>query len=384
MEGKRCVAMLLAGGQGSRLGRLTKKLAKPAVPFGGKYRIIDFALSNCSHSGIDTIGVLTQYQPHLLNDYVGNGRAWDLDRNSGGVSVLPPYKRNEGGEWYKGTANAIYQNIHFIDQFNPEYVLVISGDHIYKMDYNRLLEFHIEKGALATIGVIEVPWHETNRFGIINIDQENKVVEFEEKPVDPKSNLASMGIYVFERKLLERYLTEDEQNPDSSHDFGKDVIPKILAEQDQLYAYLYNGYWKDVGTVQSLWEAHMDLLKEKPELDLFHPHWKIYTVNANHPPQYIASGAEIRQSLINEGCVVYGTVSRSVLSYDVRIGEGTVIKDSVIMPNVWIGNHVRIERAIIESGTVIEDGETIGTSDESAEITLIGRNQALYPGTIAH
>lgn len=375
--------MLLAGGQGSRLGQLTKKLAKPAVPFGGKYRIIDFALSNCSHSGIDTIGVLTQYQPHVLNAYVGNGRAWDLDRNFGGVSVLPPYKRSEGGEWYKGTANAIYQNLHFIEQYNPEYVLVISGDHIYKMDYNRLLNYHIEKNALVTIGVIEVPWHETHRFGIINTDHDGKVIEFEEKPMDPKSNLASMGIYIFKRELLEQYLREDEQNHESSHDFGKDVIPKILADQDRLYAYLFDGYWKDVGTVQSLWEAHMDLLEENPALDLYDPHWKIYTVNANHPPQYIAAGAEIHQSLVNEGCVINGCVQRSVLSYDVRIGEGTVIKDSVIMPNVWIGSNVRVEKAIIESGTVIEDGETIGGGEGSPEITLLGRNQMCEHGMIA-
>lgn len=376
MAVKKCVAMLLAGGQGSRLGKLTQGLAKPAVPFGGKYRIIDFALSNCSHSGIDTVGVLTQYQPHLLNAYVGNGRVWDLDRNSGGVSVLPPYKSSDGGQWYKGTANAVYQNIHYVDQYNPENVLVISGDHIYKMDYSRMLQAHIEKGAKATLAVFEVPWHEASRFGIMDTDEQDKIVEFNEKPAEPKSNLASMGVYIFNWRMLKDYLIRDEQNAFSSNDFGKDIIPKMLDDQKDIFAYRFNGYWKDVGTVQSLWEAHMDLIEETPELDLYDSNWKIYAVNANQPPQYIAPEAKVEQSLINEGCIVHGHVIRSVLSHNVKIGRGTTIKDSVIMPYVTIGNNVTIERAII-SNTEIEDGAVIGSSDPSSDITLIGEKEKM-------
>lgn len=371
------MAMLLAGGQGTRLGDLTKRLAKPAVPFGGKYRIIDFALSNCSHSGIKTVGVLTQYQPHLLNAYVGNGATWDLDRKFGGVSVLPPYKGIAGGQWYKGTANAVYQNIHFIEQYQPEYVLIISGDHIYKMDYNRLLKFHIEKEATATIAVIEVPWEEASRFGILTANEENQIIEFQEKPPYPKSNLASMGVYIFNWRLLKQYLIEDEHMQLSSHDFGKDVIPKMLSDEVNMYAYQFSGYWKDVGTVQSLWEAHMDLLKENPELDLYDAHWKVYSVNANLPPQYIAPGALIVNSLVNEGCEVYGSVTHSVLSHNVYVGHGSEIKESVIMPNVIIGENVTIERAIIANDTVIEDGSIIGSPDLTKEITLIGENQRI-------
>ncbi|HWO74288.1 MAG TPA: glucose-1-phosphate adenylyltransferase [Bacillus sp. (in: firmicutes)] len=374
---KKCVAMLLAGGQGTRLGELTKGLAKPAVPFGGKYRIIDFALSNCSNSGIRSVGVLTQYQPHLLNGYVGNGATWDLDRKFGGVDVLPPYKGYDGGQWYLGTANAVFQNIHYIEQKNPEYVLVISGDHIYKMDYNRLLQFHLEKGADATIAVIEVPWQEASRFGILTTNEDNRITEFNEKPAHPKSNLASMGIYIFNWKLLKRYLIADERDPLSSHDFGKDVIPKMLTDQINLFAYKFRGYWKDVGTVQSLWEAHMDLLEENPELDLYDMDWKIYSVNANLPPHYIAPGAEIKQSLINEGCRIHGRVLRSVLSQNVTVGSDTWIKDSVIMPDVTIGNNVMIERAIIAGGTVIEDGVRIGSANPNDEIILIGENQRI-------
>lgn len=283
MASKKWVAMLLAGGQGSRLGKLTSDLAKPAVPFGGKYRIIDFTLSNCTHSGIDTVGILTQYRPHILNSYIGNGRPWDLDRNNGGVSILPPYQGKDGGEWYKGTANAVYQNFHFIDHNDPEYVLVISGDHIYKMDYNKMLEDHIDKAAHATIAVIEVPWEEANRFGIMNTNETDQIIEFDEKPRHPKSNLASMGVYIFNWKYLKKYLTEDEQDNSSTNDFGKDIIPKMLKDEAKLQAYRFKGYWKDVGTIESLWEAHMDLLDESTDFKLGDPNWQIYAGNANHP-----------------------------------------------------------------------------------------------------
>ncbi|MFJ7975584.1 glucose-1-phosphate adenylyltransferase [Peribacillus sp. JNUCC 23] len=375
MKSKKWIAMLLAGGQGSRLGELTTGLAKPAVPFGGKYRIIDFPLSNCTHSGIDTVGVLTQYQPLVLNHYVGNGRPWDLDRNFGGVSVLPPYQGKDGGEWYAGTANAVYQNIQYIDHYDPEYVVVLSGDHIYKMDYSKMLQYHVEKGAQATIAVIEVPWSEASRFGLMNTDEENKISEFEEKPAKPKSNLASMGVYLFDWKLLKKYLIEDELDPFSTKDFGKDIIPKILSDGKSLYAYRFEGYWKDVGTVESLWEAHMDLLDDIPGFDLNDPHWKFYAGNANHPPQYISKEAHISQSLVNEGCVVHGNIEHSVLSFNVQVGKNTTIKDSVIMPNVKIGNNVTINNAIIASDICVEDGAEIGSSSPAAEITLIGDAQ---------
>jgi glucose-1-phosphate adenylyltransferase len=371
MAKKEWIAMLLAGGQGSRLGELTTELAKPAVSFGGKYRIIDFALSNCTHSGIDTVGVLTQYQPHLLNAYVGTGRAWDLDRNDGGVSVLPPYMGKQGGQWYEGTANAVFQNINYIDQYDPEYVLVISGDHIYKMDYNQLLQSHIENGADATIAVIQVPWHEASRFGIMNTGDNDRITEFEEKPLDPKSNLASMGVYLFNWKMLKTYLIQDELNQDSSKDFGKDIIPKMLADGTNMYAYRFNGYWKDVGTIQSLWEAHMDLLEQNPELSLNEPDWQIYAGNANHPPQYISPEGKVTQSLINEGCMICGNIEHSVLSYNVRVGHGTKIIDSVIMPNVIIEDYVIIERAIITSNSVISEGTVIVPTTPD-EIKLIG------------
>ncbi|MDQ0218877.1 glucose-1-phosphate adenylyltransferase [Peribacillus cavernae] len=378
MVNKKWIAMLLAGGQGSRLGELTHELAKPAVSFGGKYRIIDFALSNCTHSGIDTVGVLTQYQPHLLNAYVGKGSAWDLDRNNGGVSVLPPYQGKNGGHWYEGTANAVYQNIHYVDQYDPEYVLVISGDHIYKMDYTRLLQSHVAHGAHATIAVIQVPWHEANRFGIMNTDTTDKIVEFEEKPDQPKSNLASMGVYLFNWKILRKYLIQDEQNPVSSKDFGKDIIPKMLADGSSMYAYRFDDYWKDVGTIQSLWEAHMDLLGKNPAFSLNDQKWQIYAGNANHPPHYISPGAEVKQSLVNEGCIIYGQIDHSVLSYNVQVGAGTTIHDSVIMPNVTIGKNVTIERAIIANNAVIEDGAVIRPVKQSDDIILIGDRQKIF------
>ncbi|CAH0344085.1 glucose-1-phosphate adenylyltransferase [Bacillus sp. CECT 9360] len=378
MADKKWIAMLLAGGQGSRLGELTHELAKPAVSFGGKYRIIDFALSNCTHSHIDTVGVLTQYQPHLLNSYVGKGSAWDLDRNHGGVSVLPPYQGKNGGQWYEGTANAVYQNIHYVDQYDPEYVVIISGDHIYKMDYNKLLEFHIEHGANATIAVIPVPWLEASRFGIMNTDATDQIIEFEEKPEDPKSNLASMGVYLFNWKLLKEYLIQDEQNPASSNDFGKDIIPKILNDGNSMYAYRFDGYWKDVGTIQSLWEAHMDLLNEDSSFSLNDQNWQIFAGNANHPPQYIAPEAEVKQSLVNEGCMVYGHIHRSVLSYNVQVGSGSRIHDSVIMPNVIIGKNVTIEKAIIANNAVIEDGMVIKPTEGLDEVILIGDKRKIF------
>ncbi|WEG13831.1 glucose-1-phosphate adenylyltransferase [Pullulanibacillus sp. KACC 23026] len=372
MRRKKWLAMLLAGGQGTRLGELTKELAKPAVPYGGKYRIIDFALSNCNHSGINTVGVLTQYQPHVLNAYIGNGKAWDLDRLFGGVALLPPYKGEGGGEWYKGTANAIYQNIHYIDQYNPEFVVVLSGDHIYKMNYNDLLEVHERNQADATIAVIPVPWREAHRFGIMTTSENGQIVEFQEKPEEPISNLASMGVYIFNWPLLRQILIEDEANALSTNDFGKDIIPRLLGERKRLFAYEFNGYWKDVGTIESLWEAHMDLIEEKPAFDLFDPNWKIFAGNANHPPQYIAKEAKVRRSLVNEGCVIYGEVNHSVISYNVRVGKGSVIKDSVIMPGASIGENVRIEKTIVGSQAVITDGQCIGSSEANAPVTLYG------------
>ncbi|MEK3857607.1 glucose-1-phosphate adenylyltransferase [Cytobacillus sp. FSL H8-0458] len=371
MGKKKCVAMLLAGGKGSRLSSLTKSLAKPAVPFGGKYRIIDFTLSNCTNSGIDTVGVLTQYQPLVLNSYIGIGSAWDLDRKNGGVTVLPPYSESSEVKWYTGTASAIYQNLNYLKQYDPEYVLILSGDHIYKMNYELMLNYHIEKGADATISVIEVPWPEASRFGIMNTDEEMRVAEFEEKPAYPKNNLASMGIYIFNWSVLKEYLEMDDRNPESSHDFGKDIIPLMLDENKKLFAYPFNGYWKDVGTVKSLWEANMDLLDDECELNLFDHDWRIYSVNPNHPPQYISTQAEVAESLINEGCTVEGEVEKSVLFQGVLVGKNTVIRESVIMPDAVIGENVYIEKAIVPSGMNIPDGVVISASEEDDEIILI-------------
>ena len=378
---KECIAMLLAGGQGSRLGILTKKLAKPAVPFGGKYRIIDFTLSNCSNSNIDTVGVLTQYQPLILNSYIGNGSHWDLDRKDGGITVLPPYVKDDGGEWYKGTANAIYQNVEFIDQYSPQYVLVVSGDHIYSMDYSAMLDYHKEKKADVTIAVIEVPWEEASRFGIMNTGAEDRIVEFDEKPSNPKNNLASMGVYLFNWEKLRKHLIEDEQNPHSSHDFGKNVIPKMLGEGELMYAYPFKGYWKDVGTLQSLWEANMDLLSENPALDLYNHRWRIYSVNPTQPPQYIAAQATIKNALINEGCQVFGELRNTILFPGVYVGEGSVIEDSVIMPNAYIGKNVYIKKTIMGEETIVEDHCQV--SDASAtDLTVIGEKIRITEGTI--
>ncbi|MRX72442.1 glucose-1-phosphate adenylyltransferase [Bacillus lacus] len=368
---KKCVAMLLAGGKGSRLSSLTKNLAKPAVPFGGKYRIIDFTLSNCTNSGIDTVGVLTQYQPLLLNSYIGIGSAWDLDRRDGGVTVLPPFAESSEVKWYKGTASAIYQNMNYIKQYDPEYVLILSGDHIYKMDYAKMLQYHIDKKADASISVVEVPWDEASRFGIMNTNEKMEIVEFDEKPANPKNNLASMGIYIFNWGLLKEYLEMDERNPYSSHDFGKDILPLLLDEKKRLMAYPFKGYWKDVGTVKSLWEANMDLLKDQSQLNLFDHEWRIYSVNPNHPPQYIAEHAEVMDSLVPEGCAVHGTIEHSVLFQGVTVGRSSYVKNSVIMPEAYIGDHVYIENAIVPEGTVIPDGMIIKPENEQEEVVLV-------------
>ncbi|WP_093043387.1 glucose-1-phosphate adenylyltransferase [Thalassobacillus cyri] len=372
MMKKECVAMLLAGGQGTRLKSLTKQIAKPAVYFGGKYRIIDFPLSNCTNSGIDTVGVLTQYEPLILNSYIGIGSDWDLDRKYGGVSVLPPYVQSEeGGGWYTGTANAIYRNIKFLTQYEPDHVLVLSGDHIYKMDYSDMLDYHKASGADATISVIEVPWEEASRFGLMNTNDYGVITEFEEKPENPKSNLASMGVYIFRWDVLKRYLIDDAGNESSSHDFGKDIIPAMLGDYKKMMAYTFDGYWKDVGTVASLWEANMDLLEEKPELELNDHSWRIYSKSPNQPPQYISHEANVHNALINEGCRIHGSIDHSVIFYGVHVQEGSTIRDSVVMPDVKIGRNVTINRAIIAAGSVIEDGAVIGDPSLDSGITLV-------------
>lgn len=379
MAKKKCVAMLLAGGKGSRLNSLTKDLAKPAVPFGGKYRIIDFTLSNCANSGIDTVGVLTQYQPLLLNSYIGIGSAWDLDRKDGGVTVLPPYAESSEVKWYTGTASAIYQNLNYLKQYQPEYVLILSGDHIYKMNYESMLEYHIEKRADVTISLIEVPWVEASRFGIMNTNEEMRITEFEEKPANPKNNLASMGIYIFSWNVLKEYLEMDARNSGSSHDFGKDIIPALLRENKKLFAYPFKGYWKDVGTVQSLWEANMDLLNDQCDLDLFDYDWKIYSVNPNRPPQYISPGAVVKESLINEGCTIEGEIDKSVLFQGVSVGKGSIIKESVIMPDAIIGENVKIEKAIVPGDVTIPDGTVIRSLDDEIVLVTEEMINGLYP-----
>ena len=336
MARQEVIAMILAGGQGSRLGTLTKYLAKPAVPFGSRYRIIDFPLSNCINSGIETVGVLTQYQPLALNTYIGNGHPWDLDRNNGGAYILPPYQSSARSDWYKGTANAIYQNCEFIDSYDPKHVVILSGDHIYKMNYAKMILSHIRENADATIAVFEVPWEEASRFGIMNTDANNVVVEFDEKPKQPKSNLASMGVYVFKWDTLRRMLVEDEARSDSSHDFGKNIIPNMLKDHQRLFAYEFEGYWKDVGTIESLWEANMDLLNMPMPIDLYDKKWRIYGRNPGVAPHYIAAGAVAKSSLITEGCEVYGRVEHSVLFAGVTVMEGASVTDSVVMPNAVI------------------------------------------------
>ena len=375
---KNCVAMLLAGGQGSRLGILTKNVAKPAVPYGGKYRIIDFPLSNCTNSGIDVVGVLTQYQPLELNAYIGSGAPWDLDLTNGGVFVLPPYQKGKSGEWYRGTANAIYQNMAFIEQYSPEYVLILSGDHIYKMDYNAMLNFHVRHGADATIAVREVPWAEASRFGIMNTDADDRIVEFEEKPKNPKSNKASMGVYIFTWAKLRQYLIADEENKKSSNDFGKNIIPAMLADHQVLCAYNFDGYWKDVGTIDSLWEANMDLLATPMPIDLHDKKWRIYARNPGMAPHYIAKGATVSDSLIAEGSEVYGTVKHSVLFAGVTVEEGANVQDSVIMPGAVIHRGAVVRRAILAENAVVGPGAFVG--EEAGDIAVVGQNVTLPAG----
>ncbi|MBR5445753.1 MAG: glucose-1-phosphate adenylyltransferase, partial [Clostridia bacterium] len=376
-----CVAMLLAGGQGSRLYTLTEKTAKPAVPYGGKYRIIDFPMSNCVNSGIYTVGVLTQYQPLVLNEYIGSGSPWDLDRSQSGATVLPPYQGKDGADWYKGTANAIYQNLNFIRRYDPDYVLILSGDHIYKMDYNKMLEAHKAKGADCTIAVLEVSLEEASRFGIMNTDDDMRILEFEEKPKVPKSTKASMGIYIFNRNILEKYLIADEADPNSSKDFGKNIIPNMLADGCGMYAYPFSGYWKDVGTIQSLWEANMDLLDENSELDLGDRDWRIFSRNNAVPPHFVGGFAKITNSLITEGCEIEGIVENSVLSSGVKVARGAYIKDSVILSGVTIGEGATVNYSIIDSDTVIGAGSVVGrTRSADEQITVVGSDLQIKPG----
>ncbi len=377
MNSQKLVAMLLAGGQGSRLGVLTSKIAKPAVPYGGKYRIIDFPLSNCANSGIDTVGILTQYKPLELNDYVGSGKRWVLDRTTGGVHILPPYQGQQGGTWYKGTANAIYQNLEFIERYAPEYVLVLSGDHIYKMDYSKMIKEHEETGAACTIAVLEVPLEEASRFGIMNTKEDGTIYEFEEKPKNPKSNLASMGIYVFTWKKLKKYLTEDEAKPDSSNDFGKDVIPAMLNAGELLRVYRFNDYWKDVGTVNSLWEANLDLLNPKIDLNLADQNWRIYSRTTGMPPQYISESADVENSLITDGCEVYGRLDYSVLFENVTVEEGADVEYSLVMPGAVIKKGAKVKYSIIAENAVIGEDAAIGEDpavygSDNWGITVIG------------
>ena len=385
MRKKEWIAMLLAGGQGSRLYSLTKNLAKPAVPFGGKYRIIDFPLSNCVNSGIDTVGVLTQYQPLVLNEYIGNGQPWDLDRQEGGVFVLPPYQKSSGSDWYTGTANAIYQNLPFIERYDPNYVLILSGDHIYKMDYEKMLKFHKEKEADCTIAVLQVPMEEASRFGIMNAREDGRVYEFEEKPAHPKSNLASMGIYIFTWKKLKEYLERDAKTPGSANDFGKNIIPGMLAENERMYAYAFDGYWKDVGTIDSLWEANMDLLDPKVPLSLYDPDWKIYARNPALPPHYIAPGAHVQNSMVTEGCVIEGTVDFSVVFAGVTIEEGAVVRDSIIMPGSVVRKGAVVDYTIVAEQTIIGENAVVGARPESMEdisswgVTVIGSGVTIGP-----
>lgn len=383
---KKCVAMLLAGGQGSRLYALTQKVAKPAIPYGGKNRFIDFPLSNCINSGIDTVGVLTQYQPMVLNEYIGNGQPWDLDKMHGGVHVLPPYQTAAGASWYEGTANAIYQNMAFIERYDPEYVIVLGGDHIYKMDYSKMLDYHIANNADSTIAVIDVPRSEASRFGIMTCDEEGRIVDFTEKPKEPKSTLASMGIYVFSWEKLRKYLIENENANTGSKDFGKDIIPAMLANDERLFAYEFEGYWKDVGTLDSLWEANMDLLSPSVPLNLYDPNWKVYSRHNNMPPQYIGKNAHVENSMITEGSVVDGTVDFSIISSNVTIEEGASVKYSIVMPGTTIKKNAVVEYAIIGENCVVESDAMIGMNPESVPnrddwgIAVLGHNITISSG----
>lgn len=378
---KECVAMLLAGGQGSRLYALTEKTAKPAVSFGGKYRIIDFTLSNCVNSGIDTVGVLTQYQPLVLNEYIGNGQPWDLDRTYGGVKILPPYQGKKKADWYSGTANAIYQNMNFINRYDPEYVLILSGDHIYQMQYDAMLKFHKERGADCTIAVIDVPIEEASRFGIMSAEEDGRIFKFSEKPKNPDSTLASMGIYIFNRDKLARYLEDDENDPNSSKDFGKNVIPAMLAAGEKMYAYPFSGYWKDVGTIGSLWEANMDLLSDDPPAYLYNRERRVYSRSNAEPPQFVGDNAVIQNSLITEGCEIYGKVYNSVLFSGVVIEEGAVVRDSVIMNNARIAKDATVDYSILDSNVQIGSRAVVGKEKSvSKGITVVGAELSIGDG----
>ncbi len=376
---KKCIAMILAGGQGSRLSVLTKHRAKPAVPYGGKYKIIDFPLSNCIHSGLDTVGVLTQYEPLELNAYIGTGAPWDLDGITGGGFVLPPYMKSERGEWYSGTANAIFQNFYFIDRYQPEYLLILSGDHIYKMDYSEMIDFHVKKKADATIAVIEVPKKEASRFGIMHTDEDKRILDFEEKPKKPKGNMASMGVYVFTWEKVKKYLICDSRNPKSTNDFGKDIIPEMLAQGERMFAYPFEGYWKDVGTIESLWEANMELLSDHPALDLFDSSWRIFSRNPNKPPHFVAAGAHVKNSIISEGCHIYGTVENSVLFPGVVVEKNAAVRDSIVMQETKIMENAVVLKSILDEEVVIEENCTVGGE---GEITVVGSEVTVKAGSV--
>ncbi|MBQ8309452.1 MAG: glucose-1-phosphate adenylyltransferase [Clostridia bacterium] len=378
---KECVAMLLAGGQGSRLYALTQKTAKPSVSYGGKYRIIDFPLSNCINSGVDTVGVLTQYRPLLLNEYIGNGLPWDLDRTYGGVQILAPYQGQSGADWYKGTANAIWQNMEFINRYDAKYVLILSGDHIYKMDYAKMLDYHKQTEADCTIAVIDVPIEEASRFGIMSTNDDGSIYKFSEKPKNPDSTKASMGIYIFTKDKLQKYLEEDSLNPASSNDFGKNIIPNMLAAGERMMAYSFEGYWKDVGTIQSLWEANMDLLGANPELSLSEESWRIYSRHTAQPPQYISGDAVVENASITAGCEIYGTVKNSVLGAGVYVGKGAVVEDSVLMNGVSIGDNATVKYAILDENVSIGKKATVGESRACADgIAVVGAGISISDG----
>ena len=391
--GKEIVAMLLAGGQGSRLYALTQNLAKPAVPFGGKYRIIDFPLSNCVNSGIDTVGILTQYQPLELNEYIGNGQPWDLDRLYGGVHVLPPYQKASGSDWFKGTANAIYQHISFIDRYDPEYVIILSGDQICKQDYSDFLAFHKEKGADFSVAVMEVPWEEASRFGLMVTDENSKITEFQEKPKNPKSNLASMGNYIFKWEVLREYLINDEADPNSENDFGKNIIPNLLKDGREMYAYRFDGYWKDVGTIPSLWEANMEVLDpEHSGINLFDDDWKIYSRNSGMTGHKINAGAVVENSMITDGCRIKGTVKHSILFAGVQVEEGAVVEDAVVMGGSVIKSGAVVKHCIIAEKVTIGENATVGAMPEGDENNVatvgpgitIGDNAVIGPKAMVY
>jgi glucose-1-phosphate adenylyltransferase len=376
---KEIVGMILAGGQGSRLVPLTEKIAKPAVPFGGRYRIIDFALSNCANSGVDTVGILTQYEPHVLNTHIGKGSPWDLDKRNGGVSVLQPHTKKDGGDWYKGTANAIYQNINFIDAYDPEYVLILSGDHIYKMDYAKMFKYHKARQADVTIGVFDVSLEEASRFGIMNTDSDMNIYEFEEKPKQPKSTLASMGIYIFKWDLLKKYLIEDEADANSDNDFGKNIIPKMLNAGHKLSAYPFEGYWKDVGTIESFWEANMDLLDEGNTLNIYDKNWKIYTRNQAYPPQNIKENAKIKNSMIDEGCEIDGEVINSIIFPGVKIGKNAKVINSVVMKDTVIEDNAFVNKAILANDVIIRENMILGNGED---VTVVAEKQEITAGEV--